>query len=186
MAQRVCPWWLGYFLISPIRRWGTENPTKLLAPYLSEGATVLEPGPGMGFFTLPMARLAGASGRIVAVDIQPKMLDRLRRRASKAGLAERIETRLAIPESLGIADLNGRVDFVLAFAMVHEMPSAGTFFREVAAALKPGGKLLFAEPSGHVNPAEFAGEKDAARDAGLDELRPLDIRGSRAALFIQW
>ena len=56
MAERVCPWWLGYLLASPVRRWMAENPESLLAPYVREGMTVLEPGPGMGFFTLPLAR----------------------------------------------------------------------------------------------------------------------------------
>ena len=89
--------------------------------------TVLEPGPGMGFFTLPMSRMVGSAGRIVAIDIQAKMLESLRRRAMKAGTLERIDTRLAQPGSLGIGDLNDRVDFVLAFFMVHEMPSPAAF-----------------------------------------------------------
>jgi hypothetical protein len=46
MAQRVCPWWLGYLLASPIRRL-LGDPVKVVAPYVREGMTVLEPGPGM-------------------------------------------------------------------------------------------------------------------------------------------
>ncbi len=58
MPERVCPWWLGYFLASPIRRlW--QNPAQILRPYVREGMTVLEPGPGMVFFTLELARLVG-------------------------------------------------------------------------------------------------------------------------------
>ena len=81
MAHRVCPWWLGYFLLSPFRRLG-QNPENILAPFVQDGMTVLEPGPGMGFFTLELSRKVGASGRVVAVDIQPRMLDRLKRRAA--------------------------------------------------------------------------------------------------------
>src|SRR6516164_4706360 len=112
MSEHVCPWWLGYLLVSPIRRW-MQNPDELIDPYVTPGMTVLEPGPGMGFFTLPLARRVG-SGRVIAVDIQPKMLDRLRRRAIKAGLIQRIETRLSKPDSLAIDDLKGKVDFILA------------------------------------------------------------------------
>jgi SAM-dependent methyltransferase len=80
MAHRVCPWWLGHVLINPLRRlW--QDPRKILAPFVREGMTVLEPGPGMGFFTLELARLVGPSGRVVALDVQSKMLDRLKRRA---------------------------------------------------------------------------------------------------------
>ncbi len=165
MAEHVCPWWIGYFLVSPLRRW-MQNPDELIAPYVTPGMTVLEPGPGMGFFTLPLARRVG-SGRVIAVDIQPKMIDGLRRRASKAGLIQRIETRIAGVDSLGIDDLKGTVDFVLAVAVVHEMPSADGFFREAAAAMAPGGRLLFAEPAGHVNELKFSEEVESARRAGL-------------------
>ena len=50
MVHRVCPWWLGYFLASPIRQWLGQDPIKILSPYVREGMIVLEPGPGMGFF----------------------------------------------------------------------------------------------------------------------------------------
>jgi len=182
MAEQVCPWWRGYLLASPIRRW-MLNPEKMLAPYVKEGMTVLEPGPGMGFFTLPLARMAGAAGRVVAVDIQAEMLKSLRRRAVKAGLSERIETRLAQPETLELGDLKGAVDFVLAFAMVHEMPSAEVFFSEVADALKPGGLLLLAEPQGHVKLAAFERELTAAHTAGLEVQDRLEIRFSQAAVL---
>lgn len=89
--------------------------------------TVLEPGPGMGFFTLELARLVGPSGRVIPVDIQPKMLARLKRRAANAGVASRIEARVTSNESMGIADLRNSVDFTLAFAVVHELPDAARF-----------------------------------------------------------
>ena len=183
MAKHVCPWWIGSLLASPIRRWIAENPEQLLAPYLREGMTVLEPGPGMGFFTLPLARLVGPAGRVIAVDIQAKMLEGLRRRAIKAGLAERIETRLARPERMGLEDLEGTVDFVFAFAAVHEMPAAETFFAEAANALKPGGLLFFAEPSGHVKTDEFQREVQAAEMAGLQVLNHPTVRRSHAVIL---
>ncbi len=183
MAEHVCPWWLGHLLASPVRRWLSEDPETLLAPYIWAGMTVLEPGPGMGFFTLPMARMVGPAGRVVAVDIQPKMLDGLRRRARKAGLLDRIETRLAQPDSLGLDDWNNKADFALAFAAVHEMPSAPSFFAETAAALKPRGLLLLAEPAGHVNTESFKMELQAAQTAGLAEIGHPPIRRSYTALL---
>jgi len=92
LPQRVCPWWLGYLLVSPVRRL-VQDPRKVLAPYVREGMTVLEPGPGMGFFTLELARLVGPSGRVVALDIQPRMLAGLSRRIARAGLLERLGGR---------------------------------------------------------------------------------------------
>ena len=90
MAHRVCPWWLGYLLASPLRRI-VNNPRTLLAPYVSLGMTVLEPDPGMGFYTLELASLVGPSGKVGAVDVQPKMIQGLKRRAAKAGLLTRVD-----------------------------------------------------------------------------------------------
>jgi len=178
----VCPWWLGYFLASPIRRLH-HNPAAILDSYIQEGMTVLEPGPGMGFFTLELARRVGPSGHVVAVDIQPKMLRALQRRLAKAGLAGRVDTRLATPESMGLQDLASRVDFVLAFAVVHEFPSPETFFAETAQALKTGGRLLFVEPTGHVSAGDFAEELAAAAHFGLEPDQQPAIRSSRAVLL---
>ena len=183
MAERVCPWWIGYLLASPVRRWMAGNPENLLEPYVREGMTVLEPGPGMGFFTLPLARLVGPAGRVVAVDIQPRMLSSLQRRARKAGVQDRVETRLAKPESMELDGLKGAVDFVLAFAVVHEMPSAGAFFNEAAIALKPGGLLFFAEPFGHVAQESFQKELHAARQAGMESVSQPAVRRSHAAIL---
>jgi hypothetical protein len=60
MAHRVCPWWLGYLLVNPLRRL-VQNPVALLQPYVAEGMTVLEPGPGMGFFTLAASSRSSSS-----------------------------------------------------------------------------------------------------------------------------
>jgi ubiquinone/menaquinone biosynthesis C-methylase UbiE len=182
MSKRVCPWWIGYFLLSPLRQLA-QDPTKILAPYVREGMTVFEPGAGMGYFTLELARMVGASGRVVVVDIQPKMLGSLKRRAAKRGLLERIDTHLVQPDSLGLADLAAKVDFALAFAMVHEMPDASRFFAETARTLKPGASLLLAEPRGHVKEAEFENELRAAAAAGLQLADRPPIGRSHAALL---
>lgn len=117
--------------------------------------TVLEPGCGMGFFTLDIARLVGPRGRVIALDLQPKMLEGLRARVIKAGLFDRVETRLTQKHELGIRDLFEHIDIALAFYMIHELPDADSFFREIQQALKPGGKLLIAEPLFHVNDSDF-------------------------------
>jgi ubiquinone/menaquinone biosynthesis C-methylase UbiE len=182
MSERVCPWWLGYFLASPIRKlW--QDPAKILSPYVREGLRVLEPGPGMGFFTLELARMVGPNGRVYAVDLQPKMIDTLKRRAAKVGLADRIDARVAARESLAIDDLTASVDFILAFAMVHEMPDAGKFFREASLAARNGAALLLAEPRGHVKDVMFENELKLAADAGFAFVARPTISGSHAALL---
>jgi ubiquinone/menaquinone biosynthesis C-methylase UbiE len=137
----------------------------------------------MGFFTLELARMVGPNGRVYAVDLQPKMIDTLKRRAAKVGLADRIEARVAARESLAIDDLKASVDFILAFAMVHEMPDAGKFFREASLAARNGAALLLAEPRGHVKDVMFENELKVAADAGFAFVARPAISGSHAALL---
>jgi ubiquinone/menaquinone biosynthesis C-methylase UbiE len=180
--HRLCPWWLGYVLASPLRGL-LENPNEIVKRYVRAGMTVLEPGPGMGFFTLPLARRVGPAGRVVAVDVQPRMLAGLKKRLARAGLLDRVDARLVSAESMDISDLAGAVDCALALAVVHEMPSARNFFRETAAALKPGGRILLAEPKGHVTPADFEEECGLAGEAGLSLIERPALGQSRAALL---
>lgn len=182
MSKRVCPWWLGYFLASPIRRWMTD-PRAVVAPYVREGMTVLEPGPGMGFFTLELARLVGSNGRVIAVDVQEKMLRTLRKRARKAGLDSQIDARLAPGDSMRLGDLAGSVDFTLAYAVVHEMPSSERFFQETAVASRPGAQVLLVEPAGHVSDEDFDEELRFAKQAGFAITGRPPISRSHAALL---
>jgi 2-polyprenyl-3-methyl-5-hydroxy-6-metoxy-1,4-benzoquinol methylase len=182
LGHRICPWWLGYVLASPLRRL-LQDPAAILKPYVREGMTVLEPGPGMGFFTVELARQVGPSGRVIAVDVQPRMIAGLKRRLAKAGLLERTDARLAPSDSLALQDLRGNVDFVLAMAVVHEMPSTSRFIAEVAESMKPGATLLLAEPFGHVKKDAFEAELQDAGAAGLEVTDRPVIRRCHAALL---
>lgn len=182
MAQRVCPVWMGYFLLSPLRKL-RQNPVKILGPHVRPGMRVLDVGSAMGFFSLPMARMVGESGKVVCVDMQPGMLRRLEKRAGKAGLAERIETRQSDGNSFRLENLREGVDFALAMAMVHEVPDAPRLFREVYEALKPGGRLFVAEPAGHVTVEEFEHTVSEALAAGFSEAGRPEVARSHAALF---
>jgi ubiquinone/menaquinone biosynthesis C-methylase UbiE len=184
MTGRVCPHWVGYLLINPLRKM-FENPNKILGPFVREGMIVLEPGCGMGYFTLPLARMVGPTGRIIAVDIQPKMLSALKRRAQKAGLLDRIELRHIRDDGLGVKDLSGRVDFAVALHVVHEVPDQASFFTEVWHALKQGSKLLVVEPKGHVSLDKFAKSVAAAENVGFVSGALPEKMGDRVALLIR-
>ena len=181
--QEPCPWWLGYVLVNPIRKL-FQNPSNLVAPYVDEGMLVLEPGCGMGFFTLELARRVGPSGRVVAVDVQPKMLAGLRRRAGRAGLLDRLDIRQVAEDRLGIADLDGQVGFVLAFYVVHELANPGGFFEEVRTALGPSGRLLIVEPRAHGGgDPGFQDSLDVAGESGLVVLDRPAYQRNQAALL---
>ncbi len=184
VANRVCPWWMGYLLACPLRRW-VHDPAGIVGPFVSEGMIVLEPGPGMGFFTLELARRVGPKGRVIAVDVQAQMLERLVRRAQKVDLADRLDARLAKGDSLGIEDYAQRVDFALAFAMVHEVSNPRSFFKELSNVVKAGAKLLIAEPKGHVSTEKFKGTLAFAEEVGFHLESQPEIRRSHAALLVR-
>lgn len=180
--HRVCPWWLGYWLINPLRRL-LENPGSLYGHLVHEGMTVLEPGCGMGYFTLDLAARVGPAGRVVALDVQPRMIAGLRRRAGRRHLADRIDARLVVEESLGVDDLEGSVDLAVVLHVAHEVPDQWRFFSELAGTLTPGGRLLVVEPKGHVTEEEFAATLEAAGAAGLHTQSPAAATRTRIALL---
>jgi len=182
MAEAVCPWWVGYLLVSPLRRL-LQKPEALLGPYVEEGMTVMDVGCAMGFFSLPLAEMVGSKGRVVCVDLQERMIRSLRKRAARAGLDGRIEPRVCSSESLGTGDLEGAVDFALAFAVVHEVPEQERLLAEIHGTLRRGGRFLLGEPAGHVSERRFAQTIAAAEAAGLSIVDRPGIRMSHAALF---
>jgi ubiquinone/menaquinone biosynthesis C-methylase UbiE len=184
MSERVCPWWLGYLLVNPLRKL-VHKPENILKPYINEGMTVLEVGSGMGFFTLPMARLVGESGHVVCVDLQERMIRAVKKRAGKAGLINRIELRVCTHTSLCIDDLAEKVDFALLFAVVHEVPEVKQFFSEIQRSLRKGGLLLFSEPAGHVSREAFAGTLSIAEMLGFRIAGSPKIRSNRSSLWVK-
>ena len=162
-AHPVCPPWCCFTFDNIFRRL-LQNPNRILRPYIKPGWTVLDVGPGMGYFTIPLARLVGDKGKVIAADIQHQMLDSLDHRAFKAGVQERIKLRLTKTDSIGLSE---SIDFCLAFWMVHEVPDRGRFLGEIASKLKPDGLMLIAEPRIHVSKEHFAKTLEIAKSAGL-------------------
>ena len=175
----ICPWWGGYFIDNCFRRW-LHDPEKIIGPYVKPGMTVMDIGCGMGLFSLAMASRVGEEGWVIAVDLQQKMLDVLRKRAEKAGVADRIQLHKCERNRLGIEE---PVDFALAMMMIHEVPDQQRLLREIRGCLKPGGKLLAAEPRLHVSGKAFGKTLAAAKELGFRPTVEPRIHGCRAVVF---
>jgi len=141
---------------------------------------VLDFGCGMGFFAIAMARLVGDNGRVIAVDLQQKMLDVLNKRARKAGVDGRIGTHCCQADSLGVT---GPVDFALAFYSAHEVPELRRLFGEIYECLRQDGQFLIVEPVGHVGAEQFDALISLSRDVGFTVADQPSIRLSRAVLL---
>ncbi|RFA28400.1 hypothetical protein CAI21_12585 [Alkalilimnicola ehrlichii] len=125
-------------------RYYLQNPDFILKGLVRPGMTALDIGAGPGYFTIPMAKMVGEKGKVIAADVQQGMLDLAAKKAAENGVKDRVELHLTEPGQIKVKE---PVDFVLAFYMVHEVPDADSFMNEVFGILKPGGKLLAAEPA---------------------------------------
>jgi ubiquinone/menaquinone biosynthesis C-methylase UbiE len=142
--------------------------------------TVLDLGCGMGFFSIGMAKLVGDSGRIIAIDLQQKMLDVLMKRAGRSGVARRIQPYRCEPDDIGV---HGPGDFALAFYMFHEVPKQHRFLEQLRRSLKPAAGFLLVEPAIHVRKNAFEESIAVVQSCGfLLRERPV-VRLSHAALF---
>lgn len=165
--HQVCPWWMAYFFDNPLRRL-MHPPAKILGPYVNTGMTVLDLGCGFGHFALGMARLTGKTGRVVAVDVQQKMLDKTMDRARKAGLAEIIQPVRCDGYCIG---LPLKLGFALASNSLHETPVPEKILAEIFTLLTPGGLFLLLEPGAHLQYDEFETEIAMAKKCGFEEVK---------------
>ena len=118
-----------------------QKPDQIMdALKIADGAKVADIGAGGGFFTIRLARRVGPNGFVYAVDVQPEMLEAIKRRVTRAGL-QNVETVLGAETNprLPPATLDA-VLFVDSYQEVEE-PDRLPFLRNIARSLKPGGRL---------------------------------------------
>lgn len=120
-----------------------EQPRMLMeALQLHGGETVADLGAGSGYFTFKLANAVGPRGAVLAVDIEPKMLDFIRARAAKEnqtniGLVKATEMNPKLPAN--------RLDLVLLVDVYHELSFPYEVMRHVYASLKPKGRVALVE-----------------------------------------
>jgi ubiquinone/menaquinone biosynthesis C-methylase UbiE len=120
-----------------------ENPQEMLEQlHLRDGLVVCDLGSGDGYHTLQMAPRVGPSGKIIAVDIQPQMLQELSRKLAEKKL-ENVETVLGelwdpkLPEHA--------IDLVLMVDVYHEFSHPVQMLAALRKALKPDGLIALVE-----------------------------------------
>jgi ubiquinone/menaquinone biosynthesis C-methylase UbiE len=128
------------------------------------GETVLEVGPGTGYYTLPVARWLGASGTLHILDVQPQMLEHTLRQAREHGVAnikgvEGDARRLPYPAAT--------FDAAYLVAVLGEIPDQDTALRELRRVIKPDGRLVVGELVGDPHMVSSRALRRRARAAGL-------------------
>jgi len=106
------------------------------------GQTVLEVGPGTGYYTLGVALKLGPAGRLSVFDVQQEMLDHTMGRATSLGLRN-LDPRRGDATSLPYAD--AEFDSAYLVTVLGEVPDQDAALRELRRVLKPGGRLVVGE-----------------------------------------
>ena len=181
-STRVCPVEESDRLDTRFRRW-LQNPKRILSPYIKEGMTVLDFGCGPGFFSVDMAQMVGESGRVIAADLQEGMLQKLSDKIKETELENRIALHKCEEDKIGITD---KVDFVLAFYIVHEVVNKEGLFTEIETILKPNGQVLIVEPPFHVSKKAFEETIKKATTAGFKEMDRPKVLFNKAVVLKKW
>ncbi len=176
----VCPAWGAFFLDNWLRRrlFGSR---RLSRQYVRPGMVCLDVGCGPAPMLKDLARAVGPTGKVLCVDIQQKMLDRVQAKVARAGIEDRVKIQLSEPDKLEIEQ--GSVDFAIAFWMLHETPDPLAYLEHLVYCLKPDGKLLIIEPRFHVTDDQFEQYIAVAVEQGLELIEKPKVRMSSTALF---
>jgi SAM-dependent methyltransferase len=135
-----CPFALAWIVDNPLRRRYMAQVLERIG--IRPGERVLELGPGPGAFTLEAARRTEPGGRLVAVDIQPRMIAAVEKKAREAGVSN-VETHVASAYELPLED--GAVDRAFLVTVLPEIPDRRRALQELHRVLKPGGVLSISE-----------------------------------------
>jgi ubiquinone/menaquinone biosynthesis C-methylase UbiE len=120
-----------------------ERPSVLLeALKIRPGDVVADIGAGSGYFSWRMARLAGAQGRVMAVDVQPEMLELLSRNMA----VRQVTNVVPVLGTITNANLPVRsIDIALLVDVYHEVSHPKEMIESLCQALRPGGRLVLVE-----------------------------------------
>ncbi len=179
--SKVCSHRLGFMFDNVFRRL-FQSPGKVVGAYVEEGDTVIDIGCGPGYFSIDMAKMVGAMGRVYAVDLQKEMLVMARKKAAKKSVADQMKFHQCGAREIGLGK-EVKADFIVAFYMVHEVPDQRFFLKQIKGYMKTGGKFLIVEPTFHVTGDDFKKTTDLAKETGFSILDSPKGKGGRALLL---
>ena len=120
-----------------------EAPTRAVAALeVRPGQIVADVGAGSGYYTMLLSKAVGAGGRVYATDIQPEMLDLIRKKLESTRTSN-VEVVLGTSTESRLPDR--AIDLALMVDVYHELAQPQAFLRSLKRALKPDGRLVLIE-----------------------------------------
>ncbi len=177
----VCKHSHSFALDNFIRRF-FQNPDKIVGEYINKGDIVIDLGCGPGFFSIDMAKMVGAKGKVYSVDLQKEMLEKVKTKAVRQNLMNQVVLHQCGQDNIGLEE-NIKADFMLAFYMVHETPDAINFLKEAKNHLKKDGLFLIVEPLFHVPKEKFMTISNHAKALGFKVIGNPKKKGGRSLLL---
>ena len=158
----ACPYGQRFWVEAPHPIVTRERLHSVMRP--QPGETVLEIGPGTGYYTLDIAEWVGPEGRVEIFDLQQEFLDHTMRRAAERGLANIVPTQ---GDATALAYEDDSVDAVVLNAVLGEIPDPVAALREIRRVLRPNGRLLVGELFGDPHFTTQAALRREGAEAGL-------------------
>ena len=125
-------------------------------------------------------RVLRDGGKVIAADLQEGMLEIVRNKIRGTDIESRVELHKCEDDSIGVKE---KVDLVVAFFVVHELPDKEKALKELKSILKPGGKVYINEFLMHPPKDKFGEMVDVARSLGFVEVERHRFLISRAIIL---
>ncbi len=136
------PWQVALVIDNPLRRILQSPPKAVRQVGVKKGMKVLELGPGSGYLTLETARQVGGEGRLYCLDIEPRLIARLKQKITGEGLEN---VALLVGDGQALPFRDSSFDLAFMVAVLGEVPDKDALLQELSRVLRPGGILSITE-----------------------------------------
>ena len=176
--RMVCPMRVAGLLDSKFRKL-FHNPNSILKPFIKKNMTVLDIGCGPGVFSIEIAKLLDGTGKVISVDMQEGMLEIIRKKIRGTAYEKSVVLHKCTQDSLNLKE---KIDFVLLFYVVHEVPDKERLFGEILPQINKNGLIMIVEP-GLIFKNEFNRIIDHIKEKGFEEHEKPKIKLSKGIVL---
>ncbi|HWE35577.1 MAG TPA: class I SAM-dependent methyltransferase [Isosphaeraceae bacterium] len=171
------------WLVRPEREQQERPEAMIDALKIAPGQTVADVGAGVGYTSLRLSRRVGPTGKVLATDLQPQMLEMLAENAKAAGVTN-IRPIRATPTDTKLPE--GAVDLIIMVDVYHECPDPEATLKGLRKALKPGGRFVLVEFRAEDPEVPILPEHKMTLAQARKEVEPQGFTFKESLEFLPW